>query len=55
MAGAKSTPSYSFDLLFLVIKIRPDRGAFICSKICSKKICKSDNYIFIPRMPMPKD
>ena len=37
MADAKSTTSYSLDLHFSVIKNRPDRGALICSKTCSKK------------------
>ena len=34
---AKSTPSYSSDLLLSVFQNRPDRGALICLKICSKK------------------
>ena len=37
MVDAKSTPSYSSDLHFSVLQNRPDRGALICSKICSKK------------------
>ena len=32
----KSTPSYSSDFLLSVFQNRPNRGALICSKICSK-------------------
>ena len=38
LADTKSTHFLSPDLHLSVIKIRPDRGKLICSKICSKKL-----------------
>ena len=36
-ADAKRTRSHSSDIHFLVFQNRPNRGALVCLKICSKK------------------
>ena len=36
LVDAESTPSCSLDLHFSVFQNRPDRGALICSKLCSQ-------------------